>query len=75
MTVKIIVANDKGVVDKSTLAQFCAVELKGRRETVRVVEYDGQHRLGGTVKLFSHRGTKGVRKAVAPVTAGLYQRR
>jgi len=45
MTVKIIVANDKGGVGKTTLAQFCAVEIKRRTGDVRVVEYDGRHRL------------------------------
>lgn len=45
MTVKFIVANDKGGVGKSTVAQFAAVEARRRHDAVHVIEYDGQHRL------------------------------
>lgn len=45
MTITIIVANDKGGVGKSTVAQFCASELLRRLGDVHVVEFDNQHRL------------------------------
>lgn len=45
MQTKFIVANDKGGVGKSTLAQFCILHLKHKRQSVRIVEYDRQPKL------------------------------
>ncbi|MGQ9368522.1 hypothetical protein [Azospirillum sp. ST 5-10] len=58
MTVKIIVANDKGGVGKSTLAQMCVIHVGKAFGEVRAVEYDRQPKLGrffdkGFVQTFS----------------------
>ncbi|WP_051340662.1 hypothetical protein [Azospirillum halopraeferens] len=45
MPCKIIIANDKGGVGKSTLAQVCVAWLSRRGHTPRVVEYDRNGRL------------------------------
>jgi hypothetical protein len=43
---KILIANDKGGVGKSTLAQFCVIAARGAGLAPRIVEYDRQPRLG-----------------------------
>ncbi|WP_448188526.1 division plane positioning ATPase MipZ [Azospirillum sp. sgz301742] len=45
MRTKFIVANDKGGVGKSTLAQFCILYLQHKGTPARVVEYDRQPKL------------------------------
>ena len=58
MTVKLIIANDKGGVGKSTLAQMCVLHVAKTFREVRAVEYDRQPKLGrffdkGVVQTFS----------------------
>lgn len=43
--IKILIANDKGGVGKSLLAQFCVVALRGMNRDPRLVEYDRQPKL------------------------------
>ncbi|WP_029008369.1 hypothetical protein [Azospirillum halopraeferens] len=58
MTVRLIIANDKGGVGKSTLAQMCVLYAGKTFGEVRAVEYDRQPKLGrffdkGVVQSFS----------------------
>jgi hypothetical protein len=43
--IKLLIANDKGGVGKSLLAQFCILALQGMKQTPRMVEYDRQPKL------------------------------
>ncbi len=43
--IKLLIANDKGGVGKSLLAQFCILALQGMKQAPRLVEYDRQPKL------------------------------